>query len=151
VPTLAESPRPSSPDPIAIDSDEESDDPLAMRAIEDLEHGLLSMAGIEDDGVTLTLDEAVEYVLATSESVDMPSLKEAMKSPDKDKWMAAYLEEIHSHTENGSWKWVELPEGASTIGSRWVFKVKHTEDGWSVTRLISLPPSLMENWRTPST
>jgi hypothetical protein len=45
VPTLAESPRPSSPDPIAVDSDKESDDPLAMRAIEDLEHGLLSMAG----------------------------------------------------------------------------------------------------------
>jgi hypothetical protein len=127
-----------------------------------------------------------------------PSLKEAMKSPDKDKWMAACLEEICSHTENGSWKWVELPEGTSAIGSRWVFKVKGTEDGsierykarlvaqgfsqrpgwdfvenfaptirlsviraifalvaaertWSVTRLISLLPSLMENWRTPST
>jgi hypothetical protein len=52
-----------------------------------------------------------------------------MKSPGKDKWMAACLDEIHSHTENGSWKWVELPEGASAIGSRWVFKVKRTEDG----------------------
>jgi hypothetical protein len=56
-----------------------------------------------------------QYVLATSESVDMPSLKEAMKSPDKDKWMAACLEEIRSHTENGSWKLVELPEGASLV------------------------------------
>src|SRR5450631_1624947 len=43
--------------------------------------------------------------------------------------MAACLDEIRSHTENGSWKWVELPEGASAIGSRWVFKVKRTEDG----------------------
>jgi hypothetical protein len=57
VPTLAESPIPSFPDCIAVDSDEESDDPLAMRAMEDLEHGLLSMAGIE-------------YVLATPESMD---------------------------------------------------------------------------------
>jgi hypothetical protein len=73
-----------------------------MRAMEDLEQGLLSKAGIEEDGVILTLDEAVECVLATSESVDMPSLKEAMKSPDRDKWMAACLEEIRSHTENGS-------------------------------------------------
>jgi hypothetical protein len=69
---LAESPIPSSPDPIAVDSDEESDNPLAMRAMEDLKHGLLSMAGIEEDGVTLTLDEAVEYVLATSESIESP-------------------------------------------------------------------------------
>jgi Reverse transcriptase (RNA-dependent DNA polymerase) len=52
-----------------------------------------------------------------------------MNSPDRDKWMAACLDEIRSHTENGSWKWVELPEGASAIGSKWVFKVKRTEDG----------------------
>ena len=43
---LAESPpHLSSPDPIAIDSDE-SEDPIAMQSINDLEHGLLTMAGI---------------------------------------------------------------------------------------------------------
>jgi len=60
--------------------------PLLLSSIEDLEHGLLTMAGIDDDGVQLSLDEALEYVLATSESMkDMPTLKEAMASPDRDK------------------------------------------------------------------
>jgi hypothetical protein len=54
---------------------------------------------------------------------DSPSYKEAMKSTDKDKWVAACLDEMRSHVENvenGSWKWVELPGGTVPVSSRWV-------------------------------
>ena len=52
-----------------------------------------------------------------------------MKSPDRDKWLAACLDEIQAHTENGTWKWAELPDGLSPVGSRFVLKIKRTEDG----------------------
>ena len=100
-------------------------------ALETLEQALLSVAGIDKDGVQLTLDQALEYVHSaqTQDSADAPTFAQALKSPDRDRWLAACLDEIRSHTENGTWDWVELPQGATPVGSWWVLKIKRTEDG----------------------
>jgi hypothetical protein len=52
-----------------------------------------------------------------------------MCSPDRDKWLAACIDEIRAHTENGTWEWAELPPDTSPVGSRFVLKIKRTEDG----------------------
>ena len=37
--------------------------------------------------------------------------------------------DYHSLLENKTWELVPLPSGRKPIGSKWVFKVKHTSDG----------------------
>jgi hypothetical protein len=46
-----------------------------------------------------------------------------------DKWQDACLEEYNWHLQNGTWTLMELPPGMKTIGSKWVFKIKHNADG----------------------
>lgn len=52
------------------------------------------------------------------------SLREAKKSENADKWIAATDEEINAQRENGTWKWVDLPSNRKPITAKWVFKVK---------------------------
>lgn len=54
---------------------------------------------------------------------------EAMKSPDKDKWLVAMQEELKSMETNKTWELVPLPKGKKAIGTRWVFKIKRDENG----------------------
>lgn len=51
-------------------------------------------------------------------------LREAKKSKNADKWIAATDEEINAQRENGTWKWVDLPSNRKPITAKWVFKVK---------------------------
>jgi len=62
--------------------------------------------------------------LAKETLVEPQSYKQAMSSPDREKWKEACDDEYDSLMENGTWELVLLPEGANLIGSRWVFKVK---------------------------
>jgi len=39
------------------------------------------------------------------------------------------LLEYNTLVENGTWEIIDLPEGQKAIGSGWVFKVKHNQDG----------------------
>ena len=83
--------------------------------------------GISEDSLELTLDEAIEYGYAGIAG-DESTYKQAMAGDQKDKWTAACLDEITSHVQNGTWKFTELPDGAKPIGSRFVLKIKHTDD-----------------------
>lgn len=47
----------------------------------------------------------------------------------KTEWIDAMKTEIDSIHDNQVWELVELPEGRTPIGSRWVFKVKTNGDG----------------------
>ena len=49
--------------------------------------------------------------------------------PDYEKWLQAAHEEILGLLENGTWTLEKLPPGRSSIGSRWVFKLKKRPDG----------------------
>lgn len=55
--------------------------------------------------------------------------KEAISSPEKEKWIKAMKEEIESMSSNEVWNLVELPHGRKAIGGKWVFKKKFDESG----------------------
>jgi hypothetical protein len=52
-----------------------------------------------------------------------------MQGSQSDRWRDAALLEYNTLVENGTWEIVDLPEGQKAIGSGWVFKVKHNQDG----------------------
>jgi len=108
------------------DSDNDSDDPINMLGM--VQDSLLAHAGIGPEFVEFSFQEGLEYAFSSIES-DEPTFKAAMKSPDRDKWMSSCMDELNAHIKNGTWKLAELPEGDRAIGSRWVLKIKRTEDG----------------------
>eukprot|EP00253_Pinus_taeda_P006198 PITA_06198 len=48
---------------------------------------------------------------------------------DREKWKIAMEEEMDSLAKNNMWDLVELPEGRSVVGCKWVFKLKRKADG----------------------
>jgi Reverse transcriptase (RNA-dependent DNA polymerase) len=60
---------------------------------------------------------------------DEPSVKEALSGPDSDEWKKAIASEILSLERRETWIPVDLPEGATAIGSRIVLKKKRDERG----------------------
>ncbi|KAK3880550.1 hypothetical protein Pcinc_014947 [Petrolisthes cinctipes] len=49
---------------------------------------------------------------------------EAIHSPDSQLWQKAMQEEIDALTESDTFELIELPEGRSLVGSKWVYSVK---------------------------
>ena len=67
------------------------------------------------------------YALTAAEEVEYhepSSYKEAMRSPEKDKWLKAMQEEIDSLYKNQTWILVLRPKNQKTIGCKWIFKKK---------------------------
>ena len=62
-------------------------------------------------------------------SDDPTTLKEALSSSDKSKWVDAMEKEMESLHTNKVWDLVELPKDRKTVGSKWVFKTKRSADG----------------------
>ena len=56
-------------------------------------------------------------------------MKEAMEGEQARQWKQATDSEYKSLIENDTWDLVELPNGRTSIGCRWVFKVKHQSNG----------------------
>ena len=65
----------------------------------------------------------------TTEYSDPRCYKEAVNSQEAQYWTSAMDEEIDSFTANKTWTLVELPEGKTAVGCKWVFKTKTDEDG----------------------
>ena len=63
------------------------------------------------------------------------SYKEAMTSPEKDKWLATSTEEFEGLTEMGVWKLVDHPSDCKTIKCRWTYMLK--SDGHYKARLVA--------------
>lgn len=62
-----------------------------------------------------------------AESIDYhepSSYKEAMRTPEKDKWLRAMQDEIDSLYKNRTWILVLRPKEQKTVGSKWIFKKK---------------------------
>ena len=49
------------------------------------------------------------------------NVTKALSSPEKEKWIDAVEEEMHSIKANKVWELVKLPEGKKTVGYKWVF------------------------------
>ena len=72
----------------------------------------------------------VQYINLTTEQEVPEFYHEVMKSPDKDKWIAAMNDEIKSLNENHTWIEIEDEEvikNNKIIGSRWVYNIKKNE------------------------
>ena len=63
------------------------------------------------------------------------SYREAMSSPEKDKWLVASTEEFEGLTEMGVWKLVDHPADRKTIKCRWTYVMK--SDGCYKARLMA--------------
>ena len=60
---------------------------------------------------------------------ELKTIDEALSGPHAKEWKQTAESEYQSLMDNDSWDLVELPEGRETIGSKWVFKVKHDSCG----------------------
>ena len=70
-----------------------------------------------------------EHANLTTDS-EPRTFMQAMQGPQSHRWReATTLEYNNTLVENGTWEIVDLPQGEKSIGSDWVFKVKHNVDG----------------------
>ena len=76
------------------------------------------------------IENQVHHVAYNASQVKEPkSMKEAMKCEQARQWKQATDSEYKSLIENDTWDLVELPNGRTSTGCRWVFKVKHQSNG----------------------
>src|SRR5580765_6358588 len=68
-------------------------------------------------------EELAAYALLTS-SGDHSTFRDALNSPEKDRWMGAMQEEMASLKKNETWDLVPLPKGKRAIGCKWIYKKK---------------------------
>jgi hypothetical protein len=57
------------------------------------------------------------------------SVKEALKTSEKDCWLTAMKKEMNSLHQNDVWDLVERPENRKLVGSKWIFKTKTNAAG----------------------
>jgi hypothetical protein len=74
-------------------------------------------------------DQDCDEFAGAAHDLDPKSLRQALARSDTDKWQEAAKLEMDSHSLNGTWELVDLPPGAKTIGSGWVFRLKRNADG----------------------
>ncbi|MFC0083221.1 reverse transcriptase domain-containing protein, partial [Aciditerrimonas ferrireducens] len=67
-------------------------------------------------------DDYVAYALIGTG--DPQDYQEAISDPDKEKWMAAMMEEMESLRRNETWKIVRRPADNKVIGYKWFFRWK---------------------------
>ena len=60
---------------------------------------------------------------------DPISFKEPMESEHSSEWFDAMKDEMKSMSTNDIWDLVEIPNGAKTVGYKWVYKTKHDSKG----------------------
>ena len=68
--------------------------------------------------------EQVETALVTLAEDEPENYKEAMASPDAEKWRSACTEEYDTLMGYHTWTLVEKPPNTNIIGSHWTFRVK---------------------------
>ena len=54
-----------------------------------------------------------------------------MKSGHSLEWLDATKDEMKSMSTNDVWDLVEIPDGAKTVGCKWVYKIKH-DSKWNI-------------------
>ena len=74
-------------------------------------------------------EEVIASALCTAEMDEPKTMNQAKKRPDAQKWMKAAQEEMESLLEHDTWSLTKPPLGRKVIGSKWVFKIKHDENG----------------------
>ena len=75
----------------------------------------------EQDDWILMMEDAMLAQTSEMEGLEPQSLAAARKSPDWPAWEKAIHEELAVLKAAGTWKTINPPDGASIIGSKWVF------------------------------
>jgi hypothetical protein len=117
---------------------EEEDQP------QNLENGVLTQKNIRRSQRVRKSGIHDDYEIYASEEIhiegDPTSYEEAMRSPHSSKWREAMEDEMRSISANQVWKLEEIPNGAKTVGCKWVYKIKHDSKeniDRSKTRLVA--------------
>ena len=74
-------------------------------------------------------EEVIASALCAAELEEPKTMNESRKRPDAKKWLQAAQDEMDSLLEHDTWSLTKPPPGRTIIGSKWVFKVKHNENG----------------------
>ena len=74
-------------------------------------------------------EEVIASALCAAETDEPKTMNQARKRPDAKKWMEAAQDEIDSLLEHDTCSLTKPPLGRNIIGSKWVFKIKHDENG----------------------
>lgn len=69
------------------------------------------------------------HVYSASSDFEPKSYTEAIRCPDKDKWIHAMNQELEAINQSQAWDLVDLPESRTAVGSKWVFKRKQDQEG----------------------
>ena len=72
-------------------------------------------------------DYASSFALITEDG-EPSCYQEPVDDIDSEKWKTSMEEEMDSLYKNNTWDLVELPEGRSVVGCKWVFKLKRKFD-----------------------
>ena len=71
----------------------------------------------------------LDFSFKSSDVVVPKTYKQALASPESQKWRSAMDEEMSALRENNTFSLVELPPGKSVVGGRWVYALKNSVDG----------------------
>ena len=74
-------------------------------------------------------EEGIASALCAAELDETKTMNEARKRPDAMKWLQAVQDEMNILLEHDTWSLTKPPPGRKIIGSKWVFKIKHDENG----------------------
>ena len=75
------------------------------------------------------VEEVIAFALCAAEMDEPKTMNQAKKRPDAQRWMKAAQDEMDSLLEHDTWSLTKPPLGRKIIGSKWVFKIKHDENG----------------------
>lgn len=75
-------------------------------------------------------DYELYFSAGTSDQLEDPTtVEEARSRPDAEEWKRAMDEELQAFEDNNAWELVDLPESASVVQCKWVFKRKVNSEG----------------------
>lgn len=70
-----------------------------------------------------------EIHMARQEIKEPRTYEKAILSKKKDEWIKAMNEKMQSLEKNGTWQLTNLPDDRKAVGSKWVYKIKGSNDG----------------------
>ncbi len=116
-------------DPEIIDDRNEENGPDKSRRSQRQRHPPVRY-GLDEYADTATEESIVQHVAYNVCQVTEPrTMEEAVRSRQAKEWKKAADVEYRALIDNETWDLVKLPKGCKTIGSKWVFKLKHGKSG----------------------
>ena len=114
-----------------VESESRSDETprRSQRAVRCLDYGYSESA---DTATTESVDMATlseHFAYSVQEVPEPETIDEALSSSHAKEWKLATDSEYQSLIDNNTWDLVELPEGRTPVGCKWVFKIKYNGEG----------------------